>query len=144
MIAYPQSLCGAGSVQPPSLPTRQTLQVVDELTARIVLVLTPACDGTTHWERGGFMATRIFIGGLPFSVTDDQLLQLFSPYGEVTEATVAVDRSTTRSKGFGFVQMTDDAAAQQAITALDGSTLSSRTITVSLAKPRTERPERRW
>jgi RNA recognition motif-containing protein len=90
------------------------------------------------------MATRIFIGGLPFSVTDDQLLQLFSSYGEVTEATVAVDRSTTRSKGFGFVQMTDDVAAQQAITALDGSTLSNRTITVSLAKPRTERPERRW
>jgi RNA recognition motif-containing protein len=89
------------------------------------------------------MATRIYVGSLSFSTTDDQLLQLFSTYGEVTEATVAVDRYTTQSKGFGFVQMSDDAAAQQAITALNGTALDGRTINVSLAKPRAERSDSR-
>jgi RNA recognition motif-containing protein len=85
------------------------------------------------------MATRIYVGSLPFSATDDQLLQLFTPFGEVTEAVVAIDRATNQSKGFGFIQMTDDAAAQAAITALNGSELGGRTLTVSPAKPREER-----
>jgi len=85
------------------------------------------------------MATRIYVGSLPFSATDDQLLQLFTPFGEVTEAVVAIDRATNQSKGFGFIQMTDDAAAQSAISALNGSELGGRTLTVSPAKPREER-----
>jgi RNA recognition motif-containing protein len=85
------------------------------------------------------MATRIYVGGLAYAVKDEDLLRAFSGYGEVTEATVAVDRETGRSKGFGFVQMSDDAAAQAAIAGLNGTELVGRTVTVSPARPREER-----
>ncbi len=97
------------------------------------------------------MATRIYVGGLPYSTTDDQLLTLFNAYGEVTEATVAVDRQTARSKGFGFVQMPDDAAASTAIAQLDGHMMDGRSLRVNVAQPRSDRPRsdsdshtRRW
>ena len=86
------------------------------------------------------MATRIYVGNLPYTVGNEQLAQIFSAYGDVSEATVVMDRDSGQSKGFGFVQMTDDAAAQNAIATLNGTTLDNRTIRVSEAQPRQERP----
>jgi cold-inducible RNA-binding protein len=84
------------------------------------------------------MATRIYVGNLPYSATQDQLTELFGAFGEVTEATIVMDRDSGRSKGFGFVQMTDDAAARTAIGELNGTTLGDRAIRVSEAQARPE------
>jgi RNA recognition motif-containing protein len=83
---------------------------------------------------------RIYVGNLPYSVTRDQLAQLFSPFGEVTDVHVVTDRQTGRPKGFAFVEM-DDTSAQKAISQLNGSELNDRTITVNEARPQTERRE---
>jgi cold-inducible RNA-binding protein len=85
------------------------------------------------------LATRIYVGNLPYSIGNEQLAQLFSAYGDVAEVTVVMDRDSGQSKGFGFVEMTDDAAANNAITALNGTALDNRTIRVSQAQPRAER-----
>ena len=85
------------------------------------------------------MATRIYVGNLPYSADSDQLTQLFSPYGEVVEATIVMDRDSGQSKGFGFVQMNSDEGARSAIAGLNGTTLGDRAITVNEAKPRPER-----
>lgn len=85
------------------------------------------------------MATRIYVGNLPYSATDQQLTDLFGQYGEVTEATIIVDRDSGQSKGFGFVQMADDTAAREAIAALNGTMLNNRTIKVNEAQARPDR-----
>lgn len=85
------------------------------------------------------VATRIYVGNLPYTADQDQLAQLFSGYGEVSEALIVMDRASGQSKGFGFVQMEDDDAARNAIAALNGTQLGDRTITVSEAKARPER-----
>jgi cold-inducible RNA-binding protein len=85
------------------------------------------------------MATRIYVGNLPYTIGNEQLAQVFSAYGDVTEASVVIDRGSGQSKGFGFVQMSDDAAAQNAIASLNGTTLDDRTIRVNEAQPRPER-----
>jgi cold-inducible RNA-binding protein len=96
------------------------------------------------------MSTRIYVGGLPFSATDQDLFTLFRSYGDVAEATVAIDRATGQSKGFGFVEMPDAAAAQSAIAKLNGHMLDNRSIRVDVAQPRADRTadrphrERRW
>jgi RNA recognition motif-containing protein len=93
------------------------------------------------------MATRIYVGNLPYTVTNDQLAEMFAPYGQVGEASVVMDRDTGRSKGFGFIEMADDAAAQAAIAALNGQTMGDRSLTVNLARPREDRSRRggsRW
>lgn len=85
------------------------------------------------------MATRIYVGNLPYNTGNEQLAQLLSAFGEVDEATVVMDRDSGQSKGFGFVQMSDDAAARNAIASLNGTTLENRTIRVNEAQPRAER-----
>jgi cold-inducible RNA-binding protein len=93
------------------------------------------------------MATRIYVGNLPYTVTNDQLAEMFAPYGQIGDATVVMDRDTGRSKGFGFVDMTDDAAAQTAIAELNGRTMGDRALTVNEARPREDRSRRggsRW
>lgn len=85
------------------------------------------------------MATRIYVGNLPYTIGNEQLAQLFSAYGDVAEATVVMDRDSGQSKGFGFVEMTDDAAASNAIATLNGTPMDNRTIRVSQAQPRAER-----
>lgn len=82
------------------------------------------------------MATNIFVGNLPFSTTSADLEQLFSQHGEVTRAQVISDRDTGRSRGFGFVEMDDDAQAQSAIEALDGTDVDGRQIRVNVARER--------
>ena len=83
----------------------------------------------------------IYVGNLAYKSTDDDLRSLFSQYGEVTSARVVTDRATGRSKGFGFVEMPDAAAAQAAIDAINGNDFQGRPLRVneSQSKPREER-----
>ncbi len=84
------------------------------------------------------MAKKLFVGNLPYSMNDDQLRELFAEYGEVASASVIIDRATGRSKGFGFVELAEDAAADAAIAKADGSEVEGRRLTVSEARPKTE------
>jgi RNA recognition motif-containing protein len=85
---------------------------------------------------------NIYVGNLPWSTSEDELYDLFAPYGEVTRATIISDRDSGRSKGFGFVEMANKDEAETAINALDGSELSGRDIRVNEARPRPERQQR--
>jgi RNA recognition motif-containing protein len=85
---------------------------------------------------------NIYVSNLSFNVQDEDLKEFFAPYGEVTSAKVITDKETGRSRGFGFVEMSDDAASQKAIAELDGATVENRTISVSVAKPREDRSSR--
>jgi cold-inducible RNA-binding protein len=84
---------------------------------------------------------NIYVGNLPFTYDNQQLEDLFSEYGEVTSAQVILDRDTVRSRGFGFVELPDD-AARRAIEELDGSDLGGRSLTVNEARPRNDRGRR--
>jgi len=86
------------------------------------------------------MAKKLYVGGLPYSTTDDRLREVFSAAGAVESASVIVDRMSGRSKGFGFVEMTSDEEAQTAIDMFNGKDMDGRTITVNEARPREERP----
>lgn len=79
--------------------------------------------------------TKLFVGSLPFDVSEDQLHQMFVPFGTVTSARLMNDRETGRSRGFGFVEMSTEAEAQAAIAALNNSTVGSRQIVVNVARP---------
>lgn len=87
------------------------------------------------------MAIKLFVGKLSFDTTDDSLLAGFTPYGTVVSAKVIIDRDSNRSKGFAFVEMEDQDAAQAAINALDGKEFEGRTIVVNVARPREDRPQ---
>lgn len=88
------------------------------------------------------MASKLFVGRLPFSTTDDQLRDIFAAHGTVESAVVIMDRALNRSKGFGFVEMSTDEEAQAAIKALDNSEVEGRQIVVSAARPQEDRPQR--
>ena len=79
---------------------------------------------------------RIYVGGLPYQTTEQDLIDLFEQAGQVTEASVITDRNTGRSKGFGFVEMSDEQAARAAIEQLNGINMGDRTITVNEARER--------
>ena len=83
----------------------------------------------------------IYVGNLPYSTTDEDLKGLFAAHGEVASARVVVDRMTGRSKGFGFVEMTDRAQAQQAIEALNGYDIEGRKLRVNESQPKPPRSE---
>lgn len=82
------------------------------------------------------MSTKIYVGNLPYSVTDSSLHSNFAEFGGVSSAKVMTDRETGRSKGFGFVEMASAEVAQAAIEALHGMSVDGRTIVVNLARPR--------
>lgn len=82
---------------------------------------------------------NIYVSNLSFAVQDEDLKSYFAEYGEVSSAKVITDKLTGRSRGFGFVEMPDDTAAQKAITELDGATVDGRAIKVMEAKPREEK-----
>ncbi|QEL18112.1 RNA recognition motif domain-containing protein [Limnoglobus roseus] len=84
------------------------------------------------------MAVNLYVGNLPFSTTNEDLTEAFSAYGTVVKAQVLQDRETGRSRGFGFVEMSD--GHQAAIEALNGAEFQGRRLTVNEAKPREERP----
>lgn len=86
------------------------------------------------------MATRLYIGNLPFSIGEDQLRKIFEGSGrEVADTKVITDRQTGRSRGFGFVEFTNDSEAQAAIKELNGLEISGRAIVVNEARPRSTR-----
>ena len=82
------------------------------------------------------MAKKLFVGNLPHAVTDSQLKTLFEEHGAVASARVIMDRDSGRSKGFGFVEYDDDAAAQSAVRAMNGKEVDGRPLTVNEARPR--------
>jgi len=81
---------------------------------------------------------KIFVGSLPWSINNDSLKELFTQYGEVTEAVVIMDRETSKSKGFGFVTFSTPESAQKALE-MSGKEVDGRAIVVNIAKPREER-----
>lgn len=86
------------------------------------------------------MAKKLYVGNLAFSVTDEELSQAFAAFGNVASARVVMDRMTGRSKGFGFVEIEDDGAADDAINKMNGQTIGGRPVRVSEAKPQEDRP----
>jgi len=85
------------------------------------------------------MGKRIYAGNLSYDVTDSALEQLFAAHGAVRSAQVVMDRDTNRSKGFGFVEMSNDQEAQAAIAAMNGKDSGGRSMTVNEARPREDR-----
>jgi RNA recognition motif-containing protein len=85
---------------------------------------------------------NIYVSNLSFNVQDEDLREFFTPYGEVTSAKIIMDKMTNQSRGFGFVEMSDDEASKKAITDLDGASVDGRTIKVMEAKPKEDRPAR--
>ena len=84
-------------------------------------------------------SNKLYVGGLPYEVTDDRLQEVFAAYGTVESAKVITDRMTNRSRGFGFVEMSSQSEAEEAIQKLNGSQLEGRTLTVNEAKPQQPR-----
>ncbi len=87
------------------------------------------------------MATKLFVGGLPYAMQNAQLQELFAQAGNVVSATIIVDKFTGRSKGFGFVEMGSEEEAQNALS-LNGTDVDGRTIVVNEARPQEDRPQR--
>lgn len=88
------------------------------------------------------MAIKLYVGSLAYSVTDDELKEFFANHGAVTSAVVIKDRDTGRSKGFGFVEMSDDEEGKSAIKELNGKDLNGRSIMVNEARPQEDRGPR--
>ena len=86
------------------------------------------------------MSKKLYVGGLPYSVTSSQLEEIFSKFGKIVSCDVIVDRYSDRSKGFGFVEMENDKEADEAIEKLNDTEMEGRKITVNVARPREERP----
>ncbi len=85
---------------------------------------------------------KIYVGNLSYEMTEEDLRGAFEPYGAVNEVTIIMDRFSGRSKGFGFVEMPNQAEAEKGIAELNGKELRGRSITVNQARPREERPRR--
>jgi RNA recognition motif-containing protein len=85
---------------------------------------------------------NIYVGNLSYAMTDEDLGKLFSAYGSVSESKIVTDRDTGRSKGFGFVEMPNQAEGEEAIKQLDGKEIDGRNIRVNVAKPKEDRPRR--
>lgn len=86
---------------------------------------------------------NIYVGNLPYSITEDELRDLFGEHGEVSSVNVISDRATGQSKGFGFVEMPTQSEAEAAIQALNEASVKGRNIRVNEARPRTDKPQRR-
>ncbi|VVB70536.1 RNA recognition motif. (a.k.a. RRM, RBD, or RNP domain) [uncultured archaeon] len=88
------------------------------------------------------MGNKLFVGNLPYSVTQEQLKDMFTSYGEITEALVVMDRLTGRSKGFGFVTFADETACKNAMTEMNGKDVEGKALTVNEARQMGDRPKR--
>jgi RNA recognition motif-containing protein len=85
------------------------------------------------------MAKKLYVGNLPYSVTIEELRELFSQAGDIVDVTIIMDRDTNRSKGFGFVEMATDDGGAEAIKRFNGYSMGNRSLTVNEARPREER-----
>ena len=83
---------------------------------------------------------NIYVANIPWKASEEQLKTLFAEYGEVSSAKIIMDKVTQRSRGFGFVEMADDAAGKQAVTTLNGADFLGKALVVNEARPREERP----
>jgi len=92
-----------------------------------------------NFLKEAIMAKKLYVGNLSYETTDADLQTMFAPHGTVQSAQIIMDRDTGRSKGFGFVEMSNDTEAQAAITALNGQQSGGRSLTVNEARPREER-----
>lgn len=88
------------------------------------------------------MQNKLYVGNLPFSISEDDMKDHFSEAGTINSVNIIVDRDTNRSKGFGFVEMGSDEEAAKAIELFDGKEFDGRALKVNIAKPREERPRR--
>ena len=88
------------------------------------------------------MDNKLYVGNLPYSASEESLTDMFSQYGTVGSVRIVTDRDTGRSKGFGFVEMSNAAEAQDAIAKLNGFDLGGRQMNISIAKPMEKRPQR--
>jgi RNA recognition motif-containing protein len=95
----------------------------------------PVCRTVKH-----HMSNKLFVGNLSFDTTENDLQDAFAAHGTVVETNLLMDRETGRPRGFGFITMSSAEEAQKAISALNGSQLGGRALTVNVAKPREERP----
>ena len=86
------------------------------------------------------MNKKIYVGGLAYSVTGEQLRELFQAHGAVESATVVTDKYTGQSRGFGFVEMSTQQEAEKAISALNGTQFAGRSLTVNISRPKSEAP----
>ncbi len=86
---------------------------------------------------------KLYVGNMPYSMTEQNLEELFAEFGSVVSANIITDRETGRAKGFGFVEMTEASEAQEAIRQLDGKEVSGRNLKVNEARPKEDRPRRR-
>jgi RNA recognition motif-containing protein len=91
------------------------------------------------FQEKNMKSKKLYVGGLPYSISDGKLEELFSPHGTVESARVITDRMTGRSKGFGFVEMSSQEEAQKAIDKVNGTDLEGRALTVNEAKPQAPR-----
>lgn len=89
------------------------------------------------------MAKKLYVGGIPYSTTENDLKEAFSQAGEVTSSAIIIDKMTGRSKGFGFIEMANAADADKAIDMFNGKDFQGRTLTVNEARPLEERAPRR-
>lgn len=90
------------------------------------------------------MAQKLYVGGLPYSTTEEELADAFRQSGEVVSSAIIKDKMTGRSRGFGFVEMADDAAANAAVEMWNGKEFGGRNLTVNLARPKEDAPRREW
>ena len=86
---------------------------------------------------------NIYVGNLSYEITDDEVKDLFSPHGEISSVSIIKDKQSGQSKGFGFIEMPNQAEAEEAIKALNESELKGRNIKVNQARPKEEHPKRR-
>lgn len=120
-------------------------KIVKIMTGFTALTVVPPGDMTPvsgTWKSGkepDNLAKRIYVGGLPYSATENDVENLFNGSGTVTSVSIVTDRYTGQAKGFGFVEMSSDEEADAAISALNGTMMGGRTLTVNEARPREER-----
>lgn len=86
--------------------------------------------------------SKLYVGNLPYSVTNDSLRDMFASFGDITDSVVIIDRDTRRSKGFGFVTFSDAAAANAAVEAMNGKDIEGRKLVVNVARPMAPRDDR--
>jgi RNA recognition motif-containing protein len=86
---------------------------------------------------------NIYVGNLSYSITEGRLVEIFGEFGSVTEGKIVIDRDTGRSKGFGFVEMSNQSEGEEAIKRLDGKEIDGRNLKVNEAKPKADRPRSR-
>lgn len=124
----------------PVLISQLRERVETGLKIKVVLsaVRSSASDALSIISR---LAKRLYVGGLPYETTDDELKELFSGAGTVDSAKVVTDKFSGRSRGFGFVEMSNDDEAMKAIESMNGKQVGERTITVNEAKPMGEKRE---